>query len=120
MFSRIDTSILKEKDPMMQWYRDADNGRDLFVWFSDVNKIIRFQVWQGEELLEWDVHKKIRTGTLDGASGSFENLQSPTYKYHSRFRNDSFRLFNFLLDGQAMEGLPKSVFSFVATMLKSA
>ena len=88
MFVKIKPEVLKEQERGKLWYRDAGQECDLFIWLNAAEEVTHFQLWQQNNLLEWDRQKGFKSGTLDEERGSFKNYQSPSYHYHRSFNNE--------------------------------
>jgi len=85
MFQEINPVFMKETDNNKSWFRDAENDCELFVWKNSAQKIVRFQLWHEDFLIEWNVENGFKSGRLDPEVGSFRNYQSPSYRYHHQF-----------------------------------
>jgi hypothetical protein len=82
MFLEIDPKLMKthEGSQKKRWFRDSEDGCDLFVWEDDQGEIKCFQFWYQDALVEWDRESGIKTGSIDNKSGAFVNLQSDIYQ----------------------------------------
>ena len=85
MFQEINPAFFKEPDENKSWFRDAENNCELFVWKNTAQKIIRFQLWYEDYLVEWDTEKGFKSGLLEPEVGAFRSYQSPSFRYHHRF-----------------------------------
>lgn len=88
MFMQIDQNILKHPEQNNFWYRDAENGCDLFLWLDQHDQIQHFQLWHEEYLVEWDFRQGLKSGQLDPNEGSFHNLQARSYHYHRTYLSE--------------------------------
>ncbi len=88
MFTQIDKNLLKNPLENKSWFRDSENGCDLFIWLDEYGQIIHFQLWHEDFLVEWELNSGIKTGQLDSSEGSFHNLQSPSYHYHQTYLSE--------------------------------
>lgn len=119
MFSQIDQNLLKNPQENKSWYRDAENGCDLFLWKDKHNQIIQFQLWHEEFLVEWHLKGGLKTGQLDSKEGSFQNIQAASYHYHRTYLGEPVQKILQFIDPEHDEDM-KSVFHFIRQMLNNA
>jgi len=91
MFTQIDHNLLKDPQHNKSWYRDSENGCDLFVWLDKHDQVIHFQLWHEEFLVEWELRRGLKTGQLDSSEGSFHNLQAASYHYHRTYLSEPLK-----------------------------
>ena len=82
MFLEIDPQLMKpSEDPQKKrWFRDSEDGCDLFIWEDAEGQIKGFQFWYHDALVDWDRERGIRTGSIDNKSGAFMSIQSDLYQ----------------------------------------
>jgi hypothetical protein len=82
MFLEIDPKLIKTPPDSQKkrWFRDSEDGCDLFIWEDDKGQIKCFQFWYHDALVEWDREGGIRTGSIDEKSGAFVSIQSDLYQ----------------------------------------
>ena len=117
MFNRISTDLLKTSNKI--WYRNAEIECDLFIWEDDNKKVKRFQVWQEENLIEWDVQSGFKSGQLDPAEGSFRSYQSPSYKYHPAIKAVLVKKIAHLLKNELFSAKLDSSISYIIELIES-
>ena len=119
MFVEIDKTLLKQTDINLEkrWFRDVDRECDLFTWQNNESKIIRFQFWMDESLLEWNNEKGFKTGKLDQNTGAFRSYQAPMFRYHSNSDNEILATVSQLLKGELDQDDAEDVFDSVYSEL---
>ena len=82
MFLEIDPKLIKtyQDSQKRRWFRDSEDGCDLFIWEDDKGQIKCFQFWYQDALVEWDRESGVKTGSIDDKSGAFVNIQSDIYQ----------------------------------------
>ena len=115
MFLEINKDLLKQTDINLEkrWFRDVDRECDLFIWQNDDNKIVRFQFWMDESLLEWNENKGYKTGKLDQNTGAFRSYQAPLFRYHSNSDNEILTTVSQLIKGNLDQDEAEDVFDSV-------
>lgn len=115
MFVEINKELLKQTDINLdkRWFRDVDRECDLFIWQDDDNKIVRFQFWMDDSLLEWNNDKGFKTGKLDQNTGAFRSYQAPMFRYHSNSDNEILTTVSQLLQGDLDQDEAEEVFDSV-------
>ena len=115
MFVEIDKELLKQTDSNLEkrWFRDVDRECDLFTWQNDENKVIRFQFWMDESLLEWHREQGFKTGKLDQNTGAFRSYQAPLFRYHSNSDNEILTTVSHLLKGDLDQNEAEDIFDSV-------
>jgi len=90
MLREIDPHLLKQDAAglLRRWFKDTENDCDLFIWANQSGKLVRFQFWMDEVLLEWQQGKGLRTGSMDQKSGGFVSLQAASFRYHTGMRTE--------------------------------
>lgn len=115
MFVEIDKELLKQTDINLEkrWFRDVDRECDLFTWQNKENKIVRFQFWMDESLLEWNSDKGFKTGKLDQNTGAFRSYQAPMFRYHSNSDNEILTTVSQLIKGDLNQDEAEDIFDSV-------
>jgi hypothetical protein len=115
VFVEINKDLLKKTDIDLdkRWFRDVDRECDLFTWQNDENKIVRFQFWIDESLLEWNIDKGFKTGKLDQNTGAFRSYQAPMFHYHSNSDNEILNTVTQLIKGDVDEDKAEEIFDSV-------
>jgi hypothetical protein len=114
MFREVNKDYLKstEEDRGLdkRWFRDAERECDIFVWQNDQHKIIRFQFWYHETLLEWDQIKGYKTGKVDATTGAFKSYQTTIFRYHTNFDQEILSNIQHLINGNNRDEIPHDIF----------
>lgn len=115
MFVEINKDLLKKTDTNLdkRWFRDVDRECDLFTWQNEENKIVRFQFWMDESLLEWHSEKGFKTGRLDHNTGAFRSYQAPLFRYHSNSDNEILNTVAHLIKGDIDHEQAEEIFDSV-------
>lgn len=115
MFVEIDKELLKQTDSDLEkrWFRDVDRECDLFTWQNEQNKVMRFQFWMDESLIEWQSEKGFKTGKLDQNTGAFRSYQAPMFHYHSNSDNEIISTVSHLIKGDLDQDEAEDVFDSV-------
>lgn len=115
MFVEIDKELLKQTDTNLEkrWFRDVDRECDLFTWQNEENKVVRFQFWMDESLLEWNTENGFKTGKLDQNTGAFRSYQAPLYRYHSNSDNEILNTVSHLIKGDLDHEAAEDIFDSI-------
>jgi hypothetical protein len=103
MFQEIDPLLIMppENHKQKRWFRDTEAECDLFVWEDLEGKVMRFQFWHQDALVEWNEDSGLKTGHLDQESGAFVHYQTETYRLHREIDSEIVILVKNLLNNNS-------------------